>query len=210
MVTIWPRWQSLLVYLSIFLSQLSNFISSQCLLLNQLQESQSQTHRVAWTERDIHAALTHQPTLKVLEVVKITYTLCAGSWNSLACGFLWEPCTGEQRGTRTGQSFSQKKHFVGCFLLAATGTDHFPRKLLRFHVLNFFFHFHCVVRVKVVAFGSYIPSALLLFPGSRDFFPSGETQRRCPLLEEHGVKETRGEILPNAMHNITLKISWMR
>lgn len=50
------------------------------------------------------------------------------------------------------------------------GTDHFPRKLLRFLVLIFFFHFHCAIRVKVVAFGSYFPSALLLFLGSRDLF----------------------------------------
>lgn len=129
--------------------------------------------------------------LKVLEVVKITYTLCAGSWNSLACRFPWEPWTGELRRTRTEQSLSQKEHFVACFLLATTGTDHFLRKLLRFHELNFFFHFHCVVRVKVVAFGSYIPSVLLLLSGSRDLFsvrwntkalsPFGRTQLKRPV-----------------------------
>lgn len=111
-----------------------------------------------------------QPTAQVLEVVKITYALRERSGkHSLACGFPQEPHTGEQRGTRTGQSLSQTEHFLGCFLLATTGTDHFPRKLLR--LCWFFFHrFHCVVRVKAVAFGSYFPSALLLFPGSKDLF----------------------------------------
>lgn len=154
-----------------------------------------------------------QPTAQVLKVVKIAYALHACSWrHSPACGFPREPHTREQRGTRTGQSLSQTEHFLGCFLLATTGTDHFPRKLLRFLVLIFFFSIFIVRSERMqwylaATFHQRYCYCYCLVVGI--CFPSGETQRRCPCLEEYRVKETPGEILPNAMHDVTLKISWM-
>lgn len=74
--------------------------------------------------------------------------------------------------------------------------------------LTFFFHFHCAVGVKVVAFASYFPSALLLLPGSRDLFSIRWNTKALPLFERTESKEIPGEILLKVMHD-TFKISWM-
>lgn len=137
----------------------------------------------AWTERDIHAALTPaNPPHRSSKWLK-SPTLCA-----------WPP-TGEQRGTRTGQSLSQTEHFLGCFLLATAGTDHFPRKLLRFLVLIFFFSPPIfIVRSELkwwhLAATFHQPYCYSLVVGI--CFPSGEMQRRCPCLEEHSVRDPWG------------------
>lgn len=171
MVTIWPRWQSLLVYLTIFLSQLSNFISSQSSLLNQLQESQGQTHELCCMNWKRHACSSHPPIH--LEGPRS----CSNHLHSL-CRQLEQPHLRISLRTMHGVRERNKNRAILqpegtlCGLLSFGSNWHrpLPQEAAKVPCVEFFFHFHCVVRVKVVAFGSYIPSALLLFPGSRDLF----------------------------------------
>lgn len=216
--TVWLRWHSELVQSGLLanLIKYSNFGSNQWLLLKQPQETQDQTSccqtPAAWTERDIHVG-SHpsQPSTQVLQVVKITYTphACVQLEAQPHPRTSQAPHTGQQRGRRTGQSLSQTKHLVGCFLSARTGTDHFPRKLLRFLVLTFLFSF--------VPFSLWEQSHLAATFHQRSCYylivgiclPSEETQWHWACSEEQRVEGTLREILPNAMHDVPLKISWM-
>lgn len=62
-----------------------------------------------------------------------------------------------------------------------------PQEAATVPSVEFFFlfsYFHCVVGVKAVAFGSYFPSAYCYALVEGICFLSGETQRRCPCLQE--------------------------
>lgn len=182
-MTIWPRWQSLLVQSQPFflvwgttVIYIKPRLAFPPAAATPRPGSLCCQTPATWTDRLSRGSHPSPPTTRVLKVFKITWSLCACSWwRSLICGFPWESRSREQRGTRTGQPLGQTEQTLSG--LFSFGDDwhrpDFPRKLLRFLLLNFFFlfsYFHCVVGVKAVAFGSYFPSALLLCPGRRDLF----------------------------------------
>lgn len=105
--------------------------------LEPAEESQGQTHCAAWNER--HPCSSHPPEspLKVLKVVEITSTLRAGTGTASPADSPENHALGSQEEQEQGNP-SSRRNTVGCFLLAMTGRDHFPRKLLRFMCRIFF------------------------------------------------------------------------
>lgn len=196
-VTIWPRWQSLLVQSQPFflvwgttVIYIKPRLAFPPAAATPRPGSLCCQTPATWTDRLSRGSHPSPPTTRVLKVFKITWSLCACSWwRSLICGFPWESRSREQRGTRTGQPLGQTEQTLSG--LFSFGDDwhrpDFPRKLLRFLLLNFFFYFPIFIvwlewKRWHLAATFHRRYCYALVEGI--CFPSGETQRRCPCLQE--------------------------
>jgi len=121
-------------------------------------------------ERDIQAALTpaHPPHRSSRWLPSPTLSVHAAGGTASPADFP------ENQGTERNKNRTIPRPdptLSGLFSFGDGWHRSLPQEAAKVPSADFFFsYFHCAARVKAVAFGSYFPSALLLFPSGRDLF----------------------------------------